>query len=328
MKDRQHVTLDIRSYLLVPRRDDRYHHTLAIIQKKMIRDWINKTNSEIENRDCVGREFDRFIQLYFILSNSIKKSQQANPQILANPSDTELITLFLPKYIDSNWNTIGDRSTLESAAMLLYLSLQYHYMQMKEKHFFAGTGIQSSNRSLLIDTKTIGYYKNTTSFEHSIITDADYISYKAINEYNKFKKEKFASLLGGSLRVIYAIRNNFFHGTKRKIESQDSLIKLVNLSILEIIKILHSINSQNFWSELRPIEEYYKENLIQQIKERIKRIFENDSKDIIEWSSLTESSTLHLSFSYYFVILERMKSIIEKSFILNFKDVIEAIKHS
>jgi len=40
MKEKRHVTIDIRSYLFVPQRDDRYHYPLVAIKKKELKRYL------------------------------------------------------------------------------------------------------------------------------------------------------------------------------------------------------------------------------------------------------------------------------------------------
>lgn len=293
----------------------------------MIKDWISKTNTEISQRDGGIREFDRFIQLNFILSNVIEKSNRSRT-LLTNPNDTKLMTTYIPELVSQCWDDFTpDKEIFKNAARTLYLTMQYHFIAMREDGYYAGTGIKPRNRSLLIETKTVGYYNGTTSYVEIEMTKADFDSYDKINKYDDFKQVKFKDLVEGSLTIIYAVRNNFFHGTKTFSESQNKLIQLINLAMIQLIKVLHTIENWDFWDEIKSIGHTYRQILTRQIKNRAKIIWEDDSPDISYWHDQTNHSYENISFAYYFVTLERIKSVVEKCLLTNFKDVFDALEN-
>jgi hypothetical protein len=295
-----------------------------------ITEWINKTNDEISQRNSDGREFDKFIQVYFLLNNLLNSSNN-DSKIIENASDTSLITEYLPKFVEKNWETISEDPVSRQAAEEVFLIMQYHLDLMLKDGYFADTGISSRKHTILVKTREVGYFNSTSGFINVTMTEADYSSFLKISEFNDFKKGKLKGLLEGSLEIIYAIRNNFYHGGKSKKPSQDQLIQLIILAIIKLLKILYSLENQlfsekwSFWNEISLIEDKYDLVLKDRIRTNLMIVYDEEKNDYANWLKLADNNKLHLNFSYYFITLERLKSLIEKTTYQKHRNVVEAL---
>lgn len=305
-----------------------------------ISNWIQETNIEISNRNQSSKEFDRFIQLYFLLENLLEQIT-TNVLPVQNRTNTQLVTECLPKIVNNKWGTISNpvKDSLNDEGFLIHLSMQYHLNTMLEEDYFTSTGISASRNKVIVELKKdLGYFDKSTSFQHDSLTKSDFEHYSKILKFKNFSqnysssdKNNFKNLLEGTLKIIYAVRNNFYHGGKQKLDSQDKLIRYINLSMLKIIKIIYTINNEtssnnwSFWNQLSSIESQYTTILRKAVKARLKRLYRKEKNDIEQWVQLSQNGNKHLNFSYYFIAVERLQTMIERAFFFNFRNIIEAI---
>jgi hypothetical protein len=298
----------------------------------LIEDWIRKTNSEISSRPSSNAEFDRFIQLYFLLNNLLKQSNDRHG-IFPRPNDTKIITEFLPEFLDEKWRDFREDSDCERSANVIYLAMNYYIYHMLDKNYFANPGIQRKQIKVLVELVKTGYFHNSTGYQNKPITKSDYDSFMDISKYNLWKNEKLKNLIKGTLKTVYAVRNNFYHGSKSLDNPQNELLELINLSIIKLIKLLYDVENLlstgtlTFWMEISEIETDYEEKLKKNIKKRIDSIYKHETADIKKWSSSTIENNGCLSFSYYFITLDRLNSIIEYGTFKKFNDIIKAIEY-
>lgn len=314
-----------------------------------ITSWITKTNEEISNRssNSYSKEFDRFIQLYFLLNHILTESNDKNGRIIKSNKDSELIEEYLPKYIIKEFSSRlkGDPNFKEIASSI-FLIMQQHVSKMIDFGYFANTGIGISKHRAFVEMSSIGYFNESTAFRPTAMTKADYEDHTKISNYSKYQESDLKNLLEGTLSIIYAVRNNFYHGFKKSKNEQNELIEYINLSIIKVIKFVYDLdnkiypNTWIFWDELMDIENKYtdslesKERIYQielekKIKERVLNSYNKSIQDLSNWHSfIHESDSKNLSFAYYFITFERVCSIIKNATYKNeLHNIVDALEH-
>ncbi|WP_338791246.1 hypothetical protein [Bernardetia sp. MNP-M8] len=302
----------------------------------LISDWIAKTNEEISSVPNQSNEqYHRFVQLYFLLNNLLKKSNLSNPPI--KRADSGLITDYLPTYLESNWQQISSDSSIEESCYRIYLSLNYNFSLMLENNFYANTTATSSSPISVIKTQNISYKSTTHSRINYTITDEDFKVFSLILNYGgKYKQKRLKELMEGALKVIYAVRNNYYHGGKTDSSTQKKLLNLINICIVNVIEVLiltekllnPNDNTWNLGSDWETIRIDLNNSLQNIVKEKIISFYNNDDErdDRLRWKHLLDEENLEiLRLPYYFILLEKQKITIESCTHKNYKDVIDAV---
>ena len=316
-----------------------------------ITSWITKTNEEISNRssNSYSKEFDRFIQLYFLLNHILTESNDKNGRLIKSNKDSELIKEYLPKYIVKEFNSRlkGDPNFKEIASSI-FLIMQQHVSKMIDLKYFANTGIGISKYRAFVEMSSIGYFNESesTAFRKTSMTKVDYEEHIKISNYSKYQQSDLKNLLEGTLSIIYAVRNNFYHGLKKIANEQNELREYINLAIIKVIKFVYDLdnkiypNTWSFWDELIDIENKYTDNLKskermyeteleKKVKERVLNSYNKSIQDLSNWHSfIHESDSKNLSFAYYFITFERVCSIIKNATYKNeLHNIVDALEH-
>lgn len=301
----------------------------------LITNWINKTNNEISRRGAHSKDFDRFIQLYFLLNNVLKKSYDAKSDRLSASSDTGIMTQFLPKLIEVEWEEVKSCASNKKSFNYIYIGMQYYIETLLSKNFYADDGILSKNSKAFTELVQVGYFEEPTRFSYASITKADFDSFNKIATFGDFKQQGCKRLTEGTLKTIYAVRNNFYHGSKAKIAHQDELLAMLNLAMVKLLYVLFTVenglsNDGNLYSldVLKPVEEEYESRLKERVAKKLEVLYQGTKGDLDIWGlSVQENNSGALDFAYYFVMLDKLHAIIEQATRRKFRGLIKGLEY-
>ncbi len=194
-----------------------------MINKQLIKDWLTNIPND---------EYEQFIQLYFILNNYFCEIfPSSNNQ--CKDGDEKRMTEKLPQIINEQYEIIAPN--IDRLRLLLLHTFKY----IIKKDLYL-----SKEKNDIFFTELI---KIRYSGKTYIITSEDKKIFETINNYIESNAK---IIVQSALRIIYAVRNNFYHGSKKRLPEQVGLLSYLNQIIVAIIQITCSLKTELYDEEI------------------------------------------------------------------------------
>lgn len=201
---------------------------------ELIKNWLSIVPTNVENTNDI--EYKKFIQLYFILNNFFC---EIFPLGDCRKKDGQRMKEEFPNLVYQSWGSL-DSSIVKELKDIHIIILKHNKFAI-ENNFYITKDKNDFSFTELIKFQ----YCNQDNY---ITTKSDVILFKTLSQcnYNRLTAKKAENILKTTLSILYAVRNNFYHGGKRRLPEQTQLLSYLNNIIIRVLQISSRIKPELF----------------------------------------------------------------------------------